>query len=110
MEATGPLGKVRSPVTVILLTLVTLGIYLFFWIYYVFKELKDHTSEGIGGVIGLVIALVIGVVNLFVLPSEIGNMYDRGRSREAGQWGHGVLEPDPADRMVHLDGEGPERV
>ena len=57
---TGPLGKVRSPVTVILLTIVTLGIYHFFWIYYVYKELKDHTDQGIGGVIGLVIALVIG--------------------------------------------------
>jgi Domain of unknown function (DUF4234) len=74
---TGPLGKVRSPVTVILLSIVTLGIYHLFWIYYVYKELKDHTNEGIGGVIGLVIALVIGLVNLFVLPSEIGNMYDR---------------------------------
>ena len=58
-------------------SIVTLGIYHFFWIYYVYKELKDHTNEGIGGVIGLVIALVIGVVNLFVLPSEIGNMYAR---------------------------------
>ena len=73
----GPLGKVRSPLTVVLLTIVTLGIYHFFWIYYVFKELKDHTNEGIGGVIGLVIALVIGIVNWFVLPSEIGNMYKR---------------------------------
>ena len=27
------------------------------------------------GVIGLVITLVIGVVNLFLLPAEIGNMY-----------------------------------
>jgi hypothetical protein len=81
---TGPLGKVRSPVVVILLSIVTLGIYHLFWIYYVYKELKDHTSEGIGGVIGLVIALagvatggLVGLVNLFVLPSEIGNMYER---------------------------------
>jgi hypothetical protein len=71
----GPVGKVRNPWFVAFISIITLGIYYLYWQYQVFKELKDHTGEGVGGVIGLVIALVIGVVNLFLLPSEIGNMY-----------------------------------
>jgi hypothetical protein len=40
-------------------------------------ELKEHTGEGIGPVIGLVLGILINPVNWFVLPSEIGNMYGR---------------------------------
>ena len=71
----GPVGKVRNPWFVALISIITLGIYFLYWQYQVFKELKDHTGDGVGGVIGLVIALVIGIVNLFLLPSEVGNMY-----------------------------------
>jgi len=59
----GPPGKVRSPAAVVIFSIITLGIYFLVWTYQVFKELKDHTGEGIGGVIGLVIALVISPVN-----------------------------------------------
>lgn len=71
----GPPGKVRSPVTVILLSIVTLGIYTLYWYYATFTELKEHTGEGVGGPIGLVLGLCIGIVNIFLLPAEIGNMY-----------------------------------
>jgi len=71
----GPIGKVRSPAAVIIFSIITLGIYFLVWTYKVFQELKDHTSDGVGGVIGLVIALLITPVNWFLLPSEIGNMY-----------------------------------
>jgi Domain of unknown function (DUF4234) len=71
----GPPGKVRSPAAVIIFSIITLGIYFLVWTYKVFQELKDHTSDGVGGVIGLVIALLITPVNWFLLPSEIGNMY-----------------------------------
>jgi uncharacterized protein YqhQ len=43
----------------------------------VFQENKDHTGDGIGGVLALVIALIFGIVNLFLLPNEVGNMYER---------------------------------
>lgn len=71
----GPPGVIRNPWFVAFISIITLGIYFLYWTYQVFRELKDHSGEGVGGVIGLVIGLVIGVVNWFLLPSEIGNMY-----------------------------------
>jgi Domain of unknown function (DUF4234) len=70
-----PVGKVRSPVAVIIFSIITLGIYFLVWTYKVFHELQENTGDGIGGIIALVIAIVISPVNWFVLPSEIGNMY-----------------------------------
>jgi Domain of unknown function (DUF4234) len=78
----GPKGKVREPVAVIIFSIITFGIYFLVWTYKIFKENKDYSGEGIGGVIGLVIGLVIGVVNLFLIPSEIGNIYEKaGREK-----------------------------
>jgi hypothetical protein len=37
--------------------------------------MKDHTGEGIGGPVGLVIGIFIGIVNAFLIPMEIANMY-----------------------------------
>jgi Domain of unknown function (DUF4234) len=62
---------------VVIFSIITLGIYFLYWSYQVFRELKEHTGEGIGPVLGLVFAILIGVVNWFVLPSEIGIMYER---------------------------------
>ena len=73
--AVGPPGMVRSPVTVILLSIITLGIYALYWYYAVFTELKEHTGQGVGGPIGLLLGLCVGPVNAFLLPAEIGNMY-----------------------------------
>jgi hypothetical protein len=71
----GPIGKPRGVAFVILISLITLGIYHLYWVYKVFDELKQHTGAGIGGVLGLVIAIVFNPVNWFVMPSEVGNMY-----------------------------------
>ena len=73
----GGVVKVRDPVVVVVLTFVTLGIYHLYWIYQVYRELKETQREGIGPVVGLVLAILLGIVNWFVLPSEIGNMYER---------------------------------
>lgn len=78
----GPKGKVRHPAAVIIFSIITLGIYFIVWNYLIFKENKDYSGEGVGGVIGLVIALVIGVVNLFLIPSEIGNIYEKAGSEK----------------------------
>lgn len=74
---TGPLGKRENIGTQILLSIVTLGIYGAYWAYKRHEEIKQHTGEGVGGVVGLVIYLLIGVVTLFLLPSEIQKMYQR---------------------------------
>jgi len=84
---TGTLGKPRGIVFVIVMSIVTLGIYHLYWTYNVFEEIKRHTGEGIGGILGLVIAIVINIVNYFVLPSEIGKMYVRdGRAAPMTGW------------------------
>jgi hypothetical protein len=74
---TGAVGMFRSPVTVILLSLVTCGIYFLYWTYKVFQEMKDYSGEGVGGVVGLVIGILISIVNVFLIPSEVGKMYER---------------------------------
>jgi len=74
---TGPIGETRSIGLSILWFIITLGIYGIYWTYKTFEEMKRHTGQGIGGVPGVVIHLVIGVVNWFVIPSEVGQMYQR---------------------------------
>ena len=71
----GPPGTVRSPVFVIVIGFITLGIYWWYWAYVVFEELKQRTGQGVGGVVGLLLEICIPIVNVFLLPSEIGNMY-----------------------------------
>ena len=75
----GPVGRPRSWVVVFLLSLITLGIYYLYWNFRVFKDMKEHTGEGIGGGLALFFAIVplLNLINIFMLPAEIGNMYAR---------------------------------
>ena len=70
-----PLGKPRGWVVVLLLTLVTLGIYGLVWQYKTFQEMQDYSGNGIGGVVGLILAIFLGFVNWFLMPAEVGNLY-----------------------------------
>ena len=54
---------------------ITLGIYSLVWQYKTFQEMKDHSHEGIGGPIGLVLGIFVGFVNVFLIPYEVGNIY-----------------------------------
>lgn len=94
--ATRPLGQIRSPAAVILLTIVTLGIYGLVWQYKVGNEVKNYSGEGLGGVLWLVIALVIGPVMWFLAPSEVANNLYKRDGQEApisGKTGFWMLLP-----------------
>lgn len=79
----GPVGKQRSWIVVILLSIVTLGIYAFYWQYAMFKELKEHSDSGLGGALGLLLAIVTGGISTaLLLPNEVGSLYRRA-GREA---------------------------
>lgn len=71
-------GTVRNPIAVVLLSIITLGIYGLYWQYATFKEIKDYAGQGIGGGLGLVFALLLGIVNVFMLPFEVGRLYSDG--------------------------------
>jgi hypothetical protein len=73
----GPPGKIRKWGMVALLTIVTCGIYGIFWQYAVFKENQEHSHEGVGGVVGVLLAIFVGIVNIFLIPAEVGKIYDK---------------------------------
>lgn len=70
-----PLGKPRGWVAVFFLSLITLGIYGLYWQYKTFQEMKDYSGNGIGGAVGLILAIFVGVVNPFIMSSEVGHLY-----------------------------------
>jgi hypothetical protein len=85
--ASGPLGQPRGIGFGILLFIVTLGLYGWYWVFKTQEEIKQHTGDGLGGVLGLVIWILINPVSAFVIPSEIGNMYKRdGREPPVTGW------------------------
>lgn len=75
--AAGPVGKVRSTGTCILLAVVTLGIYSIVWFYKTHSEMKAHSGNGIGGGLALVLTLFVGIVMPFLTSSEVGNLHQR---------------------------------
>jgi amino acid transporter len=79
---TGPLGQQRGIGFGILLFIVTLGIYSLYWVFKTQDEVKEHSGQGVGGVLGLVIYIVVSIVSWFLIPSEVGKMY-RQDGREA---------------------------
>jgi len=86
-STSGPLGQPRGIGFGILLFIVTLGLYGLYWVYKTHEEMKQHTGEGLGGVLGLVVWIVVSAVSAFVIPSEIGKMYTReGREPPVTGW------------------------
>src|ERR1044072_6745135 len=74
LGARGPIGEARNPTLVIVLTIVTCGIYGLYWFYKTFEELKQHNGEGLGGVVGLILSLFY--VSYFILPMEVQKTYE----------------------------------
>ncbi|MEA2461271.1 MAG: hypothetical protein QOH90_1448 [Actinomycetota bacterium] len=73
----GELGHRRNIGAQILISIVTLGFYGIYWAYISHDEIKRHTSDGVGGVIGAVIYAFAGFITWFLLPIEIQRMYER---------------------------------
>ena len=83
----GPLGQPRGIGFGILLFIVTLGFYSWYWAFKTHEEIRQHSGEGLGGVLGLVIWILISPVSAFVIPSEIGKMYGNdGREAPVTGW------------------------
>ena len=103
MEASsGRVGNQRSIGLCILWSILTLGIYTFFWTYWTFDELQRYRGRGFGGAVGLVVyiacafigGLAIAIVGVLVW-SEIKPLYEEdGReSPHSPLWGLWLLLP-----------------
>lgn len=71
----GPLGKQRSIALVVLLTIVTFGIWMLVWSFQTGNDLRNHTREGLGGAVYLVITLFVSPVTMFLMANEVEKMY-----------------------------------
>jgi hypothetical protein len=71
------IGNARSIGLSILWAFLTLGIYTFVWTYKTHNEIKRYSGNGVGGVLGLVIYILISPVTYFVVPSEVRAMVER---------------------------------
>lgn len=82
-----PLGRPRGIAFGLLLFVVTFGFYGWYWAFKTQEELKQHTGDGLGGVLGLVVWIVAGFVSAFVIPSEVGKLYAKdGRDPPVNGW------------------------
>ena len=96
MAERGPIGETRSIGLSILWFVLTLGIYSYYWVYKTQEEIKRYSGNGVGGVVGLVIFILIAPVTFFVVPSEVRYMYedlDGGKSPVRGIYGLWFLLP-----------------
>ncbi len=73
----GSLGKPRSVWLVLLLTIVTFGIWTLVWSYQNGDEIKRYAGTGLGGVAYLFITLLLSPVTMFLLANEVEQLYRR---------------------------------
>ena len=92
---TGQLGKRRSAGLVVLLTIVTCGIWAIVWAYQNGDELQRYSGKGLGGVVHLIVTILVSPVTMFLLAGEVEQLY-----RDDGQeppittlWGLWFLLP-----------------
>ena len=75
------IGKQRPVGLLILLFIVTLGIYGYFWAYVVHEELHAYTRRGMGGLVALLLWFFLAPVVAFSLPYEIEQAYALSHER-----------------------------
>ena len=91
-----PLGTPRGPVKVVLLALITFGIYYIVYEYKTFDELERYRGQGISGGIALVLMFVGGGIALpFLQGSYVGKLYaeDGQTAPVSGKTGFWLLLP-----------------
>jgi hypothetical protein len=88
-------GAFYSVGLVILLMIVTLGIWGILWAYRTGEDLKRHNGDGFGGVLNVVIYLLLSPVLMFTIPNEVKQMYERDgqHSPVSAIWGLWFLLP-----------------
>jgi hypothetical protein len=93
MEGNRRVGRQRGSGFVIVMSIVTIGIYAIYWFYQSFQEVRDYRGEGPSGIVGVLLALII--VSYFLLPQAIGKMYaeDGKPSPVSGMSGFWILVP-----------------
>jgi len=69
-----PVGEVRSVGSLIVLLMVTLGIYGLIWNFRTFEELRRYRGKGVSGGMGVLLALV--GVSPFLLGSYVKEAYE----------------------------------
>lgn len=72
---TAQLGKRRSAGLVILLTIVTCGIWAIVWAFQNGDELQRFSGRGLGGVVHLIVTILASPVTMFLLASEVEQLY-----------------------------------
>ena len=94
---TGQKGEPRGVGMVILLSIVTLGIYGIYWMYKTTEEMKRYSGKGLGGWPTLLLSLLYipAIVFIFTIPARVGNLYtDAGRPAPiSGMSGFWILIP-----------------
>lgn len=93
----GEIGRPRNLGVSLLLAIVTLGIYIFFWVGMYYNELKNYRGKGLGPVLGVIFMFIpiLNIVNYFILSNEI-EMLNREDGREPPMttiWGLWFLLP-----------------
>ena len=72
----GPPGRPQDTTVLLLLSFITFGIWAFVWYYRAGEDLKRFTGQGMGGGGHLLMALLLEIVEIFILPSEIQKAYE----------------------------------
>lgn len=67
----GPIGKQRGGIAVVLLSIITLGIYWLVYVYKTHNEIKQHSGLGLGGGLALVLAIFLGFLSPFLLGNDV---------------------------------------
>jgi hypothetical protein len=71
LPARGPIGKQRSGITVVLLSIITLGIYWLVYVYKTHNEIKQYSGVGLGGGLALVLGIFLGFLAPFLLGNDV---------------------------------------